>query len=357
MDELATEKDIAIVNYDDDTFDVIPFRYSITSYGADYPIDSLVQRLKRGDIFIPQFQRDYVWNVRQASRFIETLLLGLPVPEIFLAREEDSGCLLVIDGQQRMRTIQYYYDGIFGPTKRAFELTKVQPQYVGKSYTTLAIEDRRRLDDTILHATVVRQEEPSDDKSSIYHIFEKINTGGTQLQPQEIRACIYHGPFIDLISSLNDNQAWREIYGPISPRMRDRELISRFLSLLFDRDKYRRPMKDFLNVFIGRNRYLTRYPAEMCTSSFVISIEKIWEAIGTTAFRPRKALNAAVFDAVMVGLTKRLEISGISTEELRQKYAHLLQDKVFTEASERATADEESVRTRIERAITIFWPA
>jgi hypothetical protein len=77
-----------------DTGSVVPFRYSLTSYGADYPIDGLVKRLRDTSIFIPPFQRGYVWNLRQASRFIESLLLGLPVPGVFFSREPDTQKLL-----------------------------------------------------------------------------------------------------------------------------------------------------------------------------------------------------------------------------------------------------------------------
>jgi uncharacterized protein with ParB-like and HNH nuclease domain len=83
----------------------IDFVYTITSYGADYPVDALVQRLKSGDIFIPQFQRAYVWSYKEACRFIESLLLGLPVPGIFVAKESETGKLLVIDGHQRLKIL------------------------------------------------------------------------------------------------------------------------------------------------------------------------------------------------------------------------------------------------------------
>ena len=81
-----------------------PGYYSITSYGADYPIDGLIKRLDRGDIIIPKFQRSYVWKIEQASRLIESFLLGLPVPGIFLARENETNKLIVIDGQQRLKS-------------------------------------------------------------------------------------------------------------------------------------------------------------------------------------------------------------------------------------------------------------
>jgi len=95
-----------------------PVEYSISSYGADYPVDGLVKRIDAGSIYIPKFQRGYVWNIHRASRFIESLLLGLPVPAIFLSREQESNKMLVIDGQQRLRTLQFFYNGVFNPTER-----------------------------------------------------------------------------------------------------------------------------------------------------------------------------------------------------------------------------------------------
>src|SRR6266540_1103635 len=97
--------------------EVIPYTYEVTAYGADYPVDGLIERLSRGDIVVPTydpevkgtsldiagFQRRFVWTKPQIDKFIETLLLGLPVPGIFLVREPNS-ILLVLDGQQRLRT-------------------------------------------------------------------------------------------------------------------------------------------------------------------------------------------------------------------------------------------------------------
>ena len=90
-----------------------PIQYEISSYGADYDVEGLVKRLERDDLLIPPFQRNYVWKLKEASRFIESLLLGLPVPGVFLVREQDSNKLLVIDGQQRLKTLQFFYNGIF----------------------------------------------------------------------------------------------------------------------------------------------------------------------------------------------------------------------------------------------------
>ena len=105
-------QDVIVDDVEDDSpEEVMPFEYSITSYGADYTVDSLVSRLQRDDIFIPIFQRGFVWDTKTASRFVESLLLGLPVPGIFLSREEDTNRLIVVDGQQRLRSLRSFYEG------------------------------------------------------------------------------------------------------------------------------------------------------------------------------------------------------------------------------------------------------
>ena len=139
--------------------EVIPFKYAITSYGADFPVDGLVKRISAGDIEIPSFQRSYVWNPKQASRFIESLLLGLPVPGVFLSKEQGTQKLLVIDGQQRLRTLQYFYAGRYQQSDKVFALKGVQSKFNGLTYAQLKDEDRRRLHDSIIHATIVKQDE------------------------------------------------------------------------------------------------------------------------------------------------------------------------------------------------------
>ncbi|HSE57197.1 MAG TPA: DUF262 domain-containing protein, partial [Nitrospiraceae bacterium] len=135
---MAREAEAKVIdNLGDDSDELLPFKYSITSYGADYPVDSLIKRIADGSIYVPSFQRGYVWKVKQASRFIESLLLGLPVPGIFLSKEQGTQKLLVIDGQQRLRTLQYFYEGIFEPGGKKFSLRGVQSKYNGSTYRLL----------------------------------------------------------------------------------------------------------------------------------------------------------------------------------------------------------------------------
>lgn len=221
-------------------------RYATNTYGADYPVDSLVRRLTSArsdddsDIFIPSFQRGYVWSKSQADRFIESLLLGLPVPGIFLWKDPSSQRLAVIDGLQRLLTLKFFYDGILND--RTFALgTSVHPDFAGKTYLSLGDADRRRLDDSIVHASVVRQDEPEGEHSSLYYIFQRINTGGSPARPQEIRNAIYQGPLNDLLEELNSSNSWRSIYGRMSNRLKDQELILRFLALRHASNQYESP--------------------------------------------------------------------------------------------------------------------
>jgi hypothetical protein len=351
--EIAGEPEEQI---DDDLADrQIPFLYSITSYGADYPVDSLMKRVEDGSIYIPPFQRRFVWDLKRGSRFIESLLLGLPVPGIFLSKEQPTQKLLVIDGQQRLRTLQYFYRGIFADSKREFALKGVQDQFEGLTYKTLPDDARRRLDDSILHATVVKQEEPSADESSIYHIFERLNTGGVVLRPQEIRACIYHGSFQEELKRLNENAAWRGIYGKVSPRMKDQELILRFLALYLEDRGYSRPMKGFLNSLMGRNRELNLYGSAQLTAAFVPTIELVNRCLGAVAFKPKTTFNAAVFDSVMVGVARRIERGPVTNcEQFSVQYRSLVGDAQFTQATETGTSNEDRVNKRIELATAAF---
>ena len=98
------------------------------------------------------FRREYVWPRPKADKFIESLLLGLPVPGIFLVKEQ-SGRFLVLDGHQRLFTLKGFYEGVIGGQE--YKLANVQDRFVGKRYKDLETEDRRRLDDSIIHATVI----------------------------------------------------------------------------------------------------------------------------------------------------------------------------------------------------------
>lgn len=334
--------------------EVLDFTYSITSYGADYPIDSLINRLREKKVVIPSFQRGFVWNIKQASRFIESLLLGLPVPGIFLSRDIDSPNLLVIDGQQRLKSLLFFYEGAI--SGQIFKLKDVQARFEGLTYKELNSDDRQRLDDSIIHATVVRQDQPSEDNSSIYLIFERLNTGGMQLQPQEIRSAIYPGEFSELIKELNQNKSWRELYGENSSRLKDQEFILRFFAFYFYRKNYKKPLKGFLNTYMAQNRDLKINNKDELISIFSKTTDFIFKSLGKKAFRPIRAINASVFDSIMVGVATMLENDPgkWNSELFEEKYSQLLANPEYIRATNDATSDESIVDKRMNLALNAF---
>jgi uncharacterized protein with ParB-like and HNH nuclease domain len=327
-----------------------PIIYDISSYGADYDVDGLVKRLKRGDIFIPPFQRDYVWNQAEASRLIESLLLGLPVPGIFLAKEGDSNKLSVIDGQQRLKSLLFFYEGFFNPRegdtrKRVFRLRNVQKEFEDKTYQELEEEDRIKLDDSIIHATIIKQETPTDDNTSIYHVFERLNTGGRKLTPQEIRSAIYIGGLNDMIAELNDYPSWRELFGKKNNRLKDQEMILRFLAVYNNIENYSKPLKEFLNKFNGKYRNPSKEQIEKFSSIFKRTTDLILNNIGKNAFRPDRVFNASAFEVLMVGIAKRID-TNLDFDSFVRDLNQLYNNPEFIDSITRATSDDKVLEVR-----------
>jgi hypothetical protein len=337
-----------------------PVVYNITSYGADYDVAGLVKRMRNEDVTIPTFQRAYVWDQEDASAFIESLLLGLPIPGVFLATEKDTNKLLVIDGQQRLRTLQFYYDGFFDPKmgdekKKVFKLIEVQAQLEGKTYATLSENDRRRLDNSILHATIIKQESPQDGDTSICHIFHRLNAGGMILKPQEIRRAAFHGLLLDKITQLNSFTPWRDIFGKKNKRLKDEELILRFLALYFKGKEYKKPMEEFLNTFASKQKTASEEFLGQCEKVFKDTIGVVVAAFNGKPFRLVKGINAAIFDSVMVGLSTRLAIGPITDIHGCQKaYNELLIDTEYRKAVTDGTSDESAVEMRLRKAVEKF---
>jgi len=328
-------------------------KFSISSYGADYTVDSLVKRMRGKAFRIPEFQRQFVWTSKHASKFIESLLMGLPVPGVFLYKETDTNEHLVIDGQQRLRTLEAFYDGIL--RGKEFKLQGVREPWLNRTYKTLDTADVLKLDDSIVHATIFKQEKPEDVLDSIYFVFERINTGGIRLSPQEIRNCVNLGPFIERVRELNQFPAWRTVFSGHNNRAKDEELIVRFLAMYCHGDKYSRPMNGFLNRFSAIMNKVDSSELERLSNVFRTTIGKVNSAIGPRAFRIIRALNAAAFDAVMVGLAKRLDtFPSPSDGDVCSAYDTLIANEEFRQACGRATADEENVRKRLTLATDAF---
>ena len=172
-------------------------------YPADLTLKGYLEKNNNKQLVIPSFQRSYVWDQVKASKLIESFLLGLPVPGVFLYKERDTNKLQVIDGQQRIFSAVRYFKNDFDD--KSFRLKNVHPKWNGKKYEDLDEADRFELDDAVLRATVVQQLGPHDD-SSVFHIFERLNTGGINLNPMEIRSAYRR---VRQFSLLEDLKVWK----------------------------------------------------------------------------------------------------------------------------------------------------
>lgn len=176
--------------------------FDIATYPSDFTLKGIVEMWNSGDITIPDFQREFVWSIKQSSLLIESFLLGLPVPPVFFYIDEENSNL-VIDGQQRILSTVYFFNGYFGNEntkgrKQVFRLSGLNEQspYYKKTYSELGESDRRKLDTSVLRAINIRQLSPTGESTSMYHIFERLNTGGTPLKSQEIRNVVFRGEFV-----------------------------------------------------------------------------------------------------------------------------------------------------------------
>ncbi|MGD0432661.1 MAG: DUF262 domain-containing protein [Acetobacteraceae bacterium] len=341
-------------------------KFSITSYGADYTVDTLVKRLKSDAFYVPPFQRRFVWSQRHASRFLESLLMGLPVPGVFLYKEPVTNRHMVVDGQQRLRTLQYFYSGLFQENK--FRLVGVRDEWNDKSYDDLSESDKLKLDDSTIHATIFQQDEPKNTRKSLHFVFERINSGGIRLSPQEIRNCISDGPLLTAIREMNDDENWRNAFGKHrNTRLKDQELILRFLAMHERGVTYASPMREFLDEFADDYNKVGAQTLSHLKVLFSRAIKLCLDAKGTVAFRfPRPSnptvfgpLNAAVFEGVMLGVTARLSQEGppVAPEAIAKSYDHLLGNDAFKRVCYTGTATEERVRVRRTLAVEAFTSA
>lgn len=331
--------------------------YEIISFGIDFDVLGLVRRLDEGDVTVPDWQRRFIWNINNASSFVESLLLGLPVPGVFMGVYPGTNRLYVIDGQQRLKTLQGFYKGNFPNSNKKFELKGVDDRFIGLKYSDLRDTDRRQLDNSLIHATVVRQDFPEDGDTSMYQIFQRLNSGGRPVNPQEIRCAVYQGKLIDMINELNENPEWRSIVGKQSPRLKDQEMILRFMAMFYEGNQYVSPMSEFLNIFTDKYRNPDCEWIRETAALFKKTVKSFADAKGKKAFRVTggRVVNAAIFDSMSAGLAMRIQDMGTPDLALISKvHDDLIANNEYFQAIEQGTSSERSVSTRLALAKTAF---
>lgn len=367
-DEVDPQDEIALTRDEyEDLTEADPEAQQVVYSGQDFDVEGLVRRLEKGDIVVPQFghndltletagfQRGFVWRRPQMDRFIESLLLGFPIPGIFLVRQRDKR-YLVLDGQQRLITLKAFFAGVH--QKREFALANVSKRFIGLTYKTLPDDLRRTLDNAFIQATIVDTDGSQESLDSVYQIFERLNSGGTQLTPHEIRVALYAGALVDELESLNQLNQWRMLYGARSTRIRDQELILRILALYVASREYSRPLKTFLNDFAGDHRGATDAVVQEAATLFRRATEVILQGPGPDALRKSsRQVNAAQTEAIFVGLMRRLAHGDVDPNDVSVAVDLLRHDAAFDAATGRATADEEPVATRLRIATQRFSAA
>lgn len=345
-EQKLNDLDLEPILSEEEDLDIDNAPYEIRTQGADLTLELLSQKYSTGEIVVPAFQRNYVWPVKKASKLIESFLLGLPVPQIFLYQEAKNRDLLVVDGQQRLLSSHFFLRGTLADEKTPFNLKGVKQKWEGKSFVDLEEGDKRRLKNYILRATIFEQIDPADDKS-VYEIFERLNTGGIPLTEQEVRNCINRGPINSFLEELNLHEAWRALLGKNVPdkRMKDIEIILRVLSLIDGWESYKKPMKDSISVYMANHVNLSKTDHVRLGTLFKSIADFIYKEAGVGAFRlPGGRVNVAVLDSIMtaVALAGTEKISN-----LEKKLQSVKTNASYLEYVSKSTTDDDSVKGRI----------
>lgn len=338
--------------------------YNITSFGTDLPYREIVTMYKDGDLEKPELQRKYVWSKNEASRFIDSVLLGLPVPSIFLAKTKENKHLIV-DGYQRIMTVfDYMETGVFSGDGKPFKLSNndsIHPDWRGKLFAELTDEQKRKIRTSPIHAIVFEQKHPQDD-TGMYQIFERINTSGRALKPQEIRNCVYHGKFNKFLLELNKEEAWRSVLGSESEdsRMGDVELILRFFAFVdFDNQagitQKQINLVKYMNDYMNAHNDISDQEENEMRKMFMETVQYLHKHVGNNVFRTGKTsesgfkwakkINPVVFDALCTATV--LAGANKPNANLLERYKNLLQDSEFDLITRQRTTDTENIKKRV----------
>lgn len=363
--------------------------YDITATPNDFNVMTLYSFVDSGAVQIPGFQRNFVWDIGRSSRLIESLILGLPVPQIFLY-EQDRNKFLVIDGQQRLMSIYYFIKKRFPRKEKRVDIRRIFDQngtvpeqvlhddeyfqtfnlslsdslpnkrnkFKGLNYATLD-DYRSQLDLRPIRNIVVKQAAPSGDDSSMFEVFNRLNTGGVNLKPQEIRTSMYHSGFYKMLYRINaENPGWRKLLRSDTPdlHMKDIEILLRGFAMLVDSENYAPSMVKFLNLFskkctsnsAERNDYL-----EKLFGSFIKACAKLPKDAFLNEGNNR--FNLALYEAVFAASGKRAFAENRLMDGLldHRRIGKLERDKEFSAASLKATTSTSNVQTRLGRATEI----
>ena len=335
----------------------------IVSQKIDLPISTLPEMIKEQIDLNPDFQRRDRWDVEKQSRFIESIIMNVPIPPVFLG-EDQYGKYVVLDGRQRLTAIKDFLSNIF-----KLAGLKVWEDLNGQNYAEL---QKKKLAAAITRrfvpAVVILKESSSQVK---YDVFDRLNTGGVIAEPMEIRNAVFQGGFNKLIRELAELPEFRRLWDiPSEPGeleknrlyrdMSDVELVLRFFALS-QYDRMDMKFKDYLGDYMDkRNKEYAQDQALAVAdrAHFQRAAENCWIVFGESAFRKSADAkkSAPLADAVMISLSgypadavtpKAANIrAAIGTLLTGNKESH----KEFQKAFGTGTNGKGAIRTRIELA-------
>lgn len=343
-----------------------PEKREIISQPGDPEIRTLYDKWKSGRLIVqPEFQRHYVWDRKKATSLIESALLGIPLPVIYLA-EEEKGHVSVIDGQQRLTSFFSFIDGQF-PDGKDFKLDKMQifTELRSKSFAELDEEKQEQIKDCPIRTITFHK---GSDPELKFNVFERLNTGAVALNDQELRNCIFRGKYNALLKELAAYPDFKFILGIEGQerRMLDVELVLRFCAFLnITYLKYKSPIKSFLNEEMRERRNLSNEKAEEIRKAFKNSVSLIKSLLGDKAFRrylpgtannaqgnwePKK-FNASLYDILMFSFAdKDKNLVMRNLDAIKEAYIDMMAtNEEFIDAIVRSTSSLQAVRKRFDK--------
>jgi uncharacterized protein with ParB-like and HNH nuclease domain len=355
--------------------------YEVTASPNDFNLLTLVSFVESGAIKIPGFQRNYVWDIKRASKLIESIIIGLPIPQIFLY-EEGRNSFLVIDGQQRLMSIYYFWKGRFPKKEKRSDLRRIfdeeghipaalldndeyfvkfklqLPEQLPKHPNKLKGLTYQTLDDyqttfnlRTIRNVIIKQNSASGDDSAMFEIFNRLNSGGVNLKPQEIRTSLYHSKFYTLIYKLNALPAWRKILGIDVPdlNMKDCEILLRGFAMLISGNDYAPSMTKFLNEFSRRMKTMSDMQIAYLEQLFETFLDACSDLPPKPFHGSQGRFNISIFESVFTAVcddafNNQTMVEGKVQPEL---IAALKVDKDFMQAAQSASAMSTNVATRL----------
>lgn len=326
--KLNNENPMADVEFDDDYDDdsKIPYEIpqevrKITTQAYDKSVADVVRMIDDKDIRLdPDYQRNYVWDNKKASMLIESIILNVPIPVIYVSQEEDDSWS-VIDGLQRLYSLKRFFDGKF-----KLSGLEILSDLNKSDINTLNPKALRMLRNGLLRVIMITHDSNEEIK---YDVFMRLNTGSVHLTEQELRNCLYRGNFNKLLREVVQNATWLQLMGLKEPhvRMADRETALRFLAIWksWNADTetlngYKGRMKSFLNTFMSDHKDIKQSEFVEWKAIFEETVNKVIQVYGTNAFKRQsldgtteKTINRAIIDVIMLSSTQH------TLEELMRK--------------------------------------